>query len=109
MPNGDSNGGIKATEDPVKKEPEGNVTSISVSEGPQVSKVLLGGEDDKPGEKTEVKEEVKLIQKKGCHHAWKVRHWQAALSIYLCLPIYQRLSIYVDPSLCLSIYLCLYI
>ena len=63
MPNGDSNGGIKATEDPVKAEPEGNVTSISVSEGPQVSKVLLGGEDDKPGEKTEVKEEVKLIQK----------------------------------------------
>ena len=42
---------------------EGNVTSISVSEGPQVSKVLLGGEDDKTGKEPEVKEEVTLIQK----------------------------------------------
>ena len=63
LPNGDSNGGVKTAEDPVKTEPEGNVTSISVSEGPQVSKVLLGGEDDKSGEDLEKKEEVTLIQK----------------------------------------------
>jgi len=70
--NGNINGGIKATEELLKSETDatevnknstsesnseaGNITSISVSEVPQVSKVHLGGE-------LQETEEVKLIQK----------------------------------------------